>query len=106
MRGSLGKVPIYLFHMTIPLYITVFYLAINLIAFLIMFWDKRKSVKPGEERISEGMMFFLASSFGAFGVCTGMFFFRHKTRKWYFLLGIPLLIIENISLAYVIYLLL
>jgi len=81
-----------------------FFLAINLIAFLIMLVDKIKSTNPGAERISEGMLFFLAAAFGSLGVYVGMFVFRHKTRKWYFLIGIPLLIIQNAAMLYLVYL--
>lgn len=77
---------------------------INLSAFLIMLIDKIKSTRPGAERISEGKLFFLAAAFGALGVYAGMFAYRHKTRKWYFLAGIPLLILQNAALAYLIYL--
>lgn len=69
-----------------------------------MLLDKIKSARPGSERISEGMMFFLAAAFGSLGIYAGMFACRHKTRKWYFLIGIPLLIIQNTALAYLIYL--
>jgi len=37
----------------------------------------------------------MAAVFGSVGVYAGMFAFRHKTRKWHFLIGIPLLMIEN-----------
>jgi uncharacterized membrane protein YsdA (DUF1294 family) len=76
---------------------------LNLIAFLIMLDDKVKSADPNAERISEGLMFFLAAAGGSLGVYLGMFIFRHKTRKWYFLIGVPLLILENAAAAYVIY---
>lgn len=78
------------------------YIAINILAFIIMLTDKMKARKFGSERISEGKLFFLAAAFGALGVYAAMFTFRHKTRKWYFLIGIPLLIIENISLVCVV----
>ncbi len=90
----------------ISLFLIVFFLAINLLAFLIMLLDKNKSKKNGAERISEGMLFFLATLFGSVGVLAGMFTFRHKTQKWYFLIGIPMLILENVALLYLIYLLL
>jgi len=86
------------------LYILIFFSAINILAFLIMLVDKIKSANPNESRISEGMMFFLAAAFGSIGVYAGMFAFRHKTRKWYFLIGIPLLIIQNFSVIYLAYL--
>ncbi len=83
--------------------ILIFFLAVNLIAFLIMFLDKAKSKRVGAERISEGMLFFLATIFGSIGVYAGMFAFRHKSRKWYFLIGIPLLILQNCASLYFIY---
>ena len=86
--------------------ISAFFVFMNLLAVLIMYIDKRKSRKEGAERVSEGLLFFLATVFGSVGVFFGMFTFRHKTRKWYFLLGIPLLFLENMALLYVIYLLL
>jgi uncharacterized membrane protein YsdA (DUF1294 family) len=84
-------------------YIIVLYLIINAIAFATMLVDKIKSTRPGAERISEGMLFFMATAFGSLGVYAGMFAFRHKTRKWYFLLGIPMLIIENSAVVYLVY---
>lgn len=82
------------------------FLAMNVVAFLIMLWDKASSRKKDARRISEGMMFFLATVFGSVGVLAGMFVFRHKTRKWYFMLGVPLLILQNIAFLFVLFLLL
>jgi uncharacterized membrane protein YsdA (DUF1294 family) len=86
------------------IYFEVFFATINLIAFMIMLLDKNRSKKAGVERISEGILFFMATIFGSLGVYAGMFAFRHKTQKWYFIIGIPMLIIQNIALLYVIYL--
>lgn len=85
-------------------YVIYLLLAINLIAFIVMWIDKVRSVQVGSSRISEGVLFFMATLFASFGVYAGMFAFRHKTRKWYFLLGIPLLMLENLATAYLIYL--
>lgn len=88
----------------LSLFLILFFLAINLLAFLIILLDKEKSGKSGAERISEGMLFFLATVFGSVGVLVGMFVFRHKTRKWYFLIGIPMLVLENLASIYLLYL--
>ena len=80
-----------------------FFLLMNAGAFLGMALDKRRSRKSGAERIPEGLLFFLATMFGSVGVWLGMFTFRHKTQKWYFILGIPLLIAENIAFLMVIW---
>ncbi len=75
---------------------------INIFAFLVLANDKRKSVRGGNtERIPEGLIFFLATLLGSVGVYVGMLIFRHKTKKWYFKLGIPLLILQNGALLYV-----
>jgi len=68
-----------------------------------MMIDKIKASSQDSERISEGMMFFLATIFGSLGVYAGMFAFRHKTRKWYFLIGIPMLILQNCAILYLVY---
>lgn len=86
-------------------YLLAVFFAINIIAFVIMLADKVKSTKPDTKRISEGMLFFMAAIFGSFGVYAGMFAFRHKTKKWYFLTGIPLLMVENLATLYTVYLL-
>jgi len=79
-------------------------LFINLTAFFIMARDKRKATRGhNAERAPEGMMFFLASVFGAIGVYVAMLLLRHKTRKWYFQIGIPFLIFENMAAAYVLW---
>lgn len=83
--------------------ILIFFILVNLTAFLIMLMDKMQSRKKDAERISEGMLFFMAAAFGSLGVYAGMFAFRHKTRKWYFIIGIPLLILQNGVFAYAIY---
>ena len=86
--------------------IIILFLAVNLLAFSIMLFDKMKSQKNNSRRISEGMLFFMAAAFGSLGVYAGMFAFRHKTRKWNFIIGIPLLMIQNIACLYLLYTLL
>jgi len=75
--------------------------AINIFSFLVMAYDKRKSTqRRSTERTPEGLIFFMAAMFGGIGVYLGMLAFRHKTQKWYFQLGIPLLILQNLVTIY------
>ena len=83
--------------MVFSLPVTLFFGVVNTMAFLLILWDKTQSRKNGAERISEGMLFFMATLFGSVGVYLGMLVFRHKTRKWYFVIGIPMLILENLA---------
>ncbi|MCA9364821.1 MAG: DUF1294 domain-containing protein [Candidatus Moranbacteria bacterium] len=77
---------------------------INMVAFLVMAHDKRTAVRGhNANRAPEGFIFFLATMFGGIGVYLGMLTFRHKTKKWYFQIGIPVLIVQNLATIYVIW---
>ena len=83
--------------------VVIFFIVVNVVAFSTMLFDKLQSRTRGAERISEGLLFFMAAAFGSVGVYAGMFTFRHKTQKWYFIIGIPLLIAENCASLYLLY---
>jgi uncharacterized membrane protein YsdA (DUF1294 family) len=72
---------------------------VNLIGFILVGVDKKRSV-GNEERIREVYLFFVAVFFASLGVFLGMFYFRNKTRKLYFPLGIGLLMLEQAALLY------
>jgi uncharacterized membrane protein YsdA (DUF1294 family) len=75
--------------------------AINLFSFFMMARDKHKSIRGnGKKRTPEGIIFFLAAAFGSIGIYLGMLTFRHKTKKWYFQISIPLLIVQNLATLY------
>jgi uncharacterized membrane protein YsdA (DUF1294 family) len=48
-------------------------------------------------RISERMLFLVSILGGSIGTWAGMYVFRHKTRHWYFVIGIPLILILQIA---------
>ena len=77
-------------------------LVINIISFFVVVLDK-DSARDQQRRISEGVLFFWAIMFGGIGIYLGMFSARHKTRKWYFYFGIPLIIVQNICCLYLLY---
>jgi uncharacterized membrane protein YsdA (DUF1294 family) len=79
---------------TIILGIIIFLAAINLLSFSVMIYDKNLA-RTNQRRVSEGTLFFLAIFFGGLGIYLGMFTFHHKTRKWYFYFGIPLIMLQN-----------
>ncbi|MFG6367719.1 MAG: DUF1294 domain-containing protein [Lachnospiraceae bacterium] len=80
------------------LYLTV----INLIGFAVMGIDKKKAVKR-LWRIPESTLFIIAIIGGSIGSIIGMRVFHHKTRHWYFVLGMPFILIVQLSLAVLIY---
>ena len=73
--------------------VLVFYLlCINLLSFSAMGLDKRRSKTKDARRIPERRLFLFAIMGGTFGSVLGMQLFRHKTRHWYFVWGMPLLL--------------
>ena len=67
----------------------VYLMLINLIGFAAMALDKRRAIRH-KWRIPARTLFLIALLFGSIGVLTGMYVFRHKTRHWYFVIGMPL----------------
>jgi len=79
--------------------IGIYILIVNLIGFFIMGIDKLKAKKRGW-RIPEATLFIVAIIGGSVGSILGMHLFRHKTKHWYFLYGMPLILILHIIFAY------
>ena len=76
-------------------------LVVNLVGFLIMGIDKRRAIKR-MYRVSEATLFTIAALFGGVGSTCGMFFFRHKTKHWYFRYGFPVLaVISVVATGYI-----
>ena len=82
-----------------PIFILL--LILNLFAFVLIGIDKNKSI-GGRPRIPEVHFFFLAILFSSLGILLGMFFFHHKTRKWYFPVGVSIILIQQAALVYLI----
>lgn len=61
----------------------IFYLILNLTAFILFAADKKKAVK-NRWRIKESTLLAIILLGGAVGGAMGMKMFRHKTQKWYF----------------------
>ena len=72
---------------------------INLIAFAIFGIDKKRA-KKGQWRIPEKTLFLSAILGGSIGAILGMYIFRHKTKHWYFQIGIPAILIAQIVIVY------
>lgn len=73
-------------------------LFINAAAFALMGADKRRA-EQNEWRIRERTLFLVAALFGGLGASAGMFFFRHKTKHWYFRAFFPLFALLEIAAA-------
>ncbi len=88
-----------------PLPLIAGYLAlVNLWAFALMGFDKRRAKIRGARRIRERTLFLSALLGGGLGACLGMWCFRHKTKHWYFVVGMPLILLAEAALGVWLYL--
>lgn len=70
----------------------------NLTGFFVMGIDKRRAVRHAW-RISERTLFLCSILGGSVGTWAGMYVFRHKTRHWYFVIGMPLILMLQTAAA-------
>lgn len=79
-------------------FLLIYIIIINVVGFFIMGIDKRKAEKHAW-RIPEKTLFLVSLIGGSIGTLLGMYVFRHKTKHWYFVIGMPLILIIHIILA-------
>ncbi len=83
--------------MDVILIIVGYLIVINILGFLTFGMDKRRA-KRHAFRVPEATLFTIAIIGGSIGSLFGMHFFHHKTRHWYFVYGIPFILILQIGL--------
>ena len=83
--------------MDVVLIIVSYVVIINIVAFALMGIDKYKAKKKAW-RIPEATLFLFAIFGGSIGSTLGMFLFRHKTRHWYFLYGMPFILVVQLAI--------
>ena len=88
--------------MDVLLILLIYLLVINIIGFLLMGIDKYKAKKRAF-RIPEATLFTIALIGGSLGSTLGMFIFHHKTRHWYFLYGMPAILILQLAIAFLLF---
>ena len=76
----------------------IYIVIINIIGFLAMYIDKQKA-KRVSWRIPENTLFIITAIGGGIGTIAGMYLFRHKTKKWTFKIGLPVLLILDILIV-------
>lgn len=89
--------------MQVTLLLIGYVIIINLTGFFLMGIDKKKAVKHAF-RIPESTLFIVALIGGSLGSLLGMYVFHHKTRHWYFVYGMPaILLLQLIALLVLLY---
>ena len=77
-------------------------IAVNVLAFFLMGTDKCRA-KHHRWRIPEKTLFLSAILGGTAGAILGMYTFRHKTKHWYFVVGMPLILFIQVGICFFIY---
>ncbi len=77
----------------------VYIIIANIVGLSVMGIDKRKAIRH-KWRIPEKTLFLVSILGGSIGTWAGMYLFHHKTKHWYFVIGMPLILIVQLVLLY------
>lgn len=77
----------------------IYLILMNLIGFGLMGVDKQRA-RRRDWRIPEKILFGAALLGGSVGAWAGMYLFHHKTRHWYFVVGMPLILAVQAALVW------
>lgn len=84
------------------LILLIYLAAVNLFGLIIMGVDKSRA-KRRKWRIPEATLFLVAIIGGSIGSILGMYLFRHKTKHWYFVAGMPVILVLQIIAGLIIF---
>ena len=76
----------------------IYLVVMNVLGVAVMWSDKRRA-RLHRWRIPEKVLFGVSLLGGSAGTWAGMYLFRHKTKHWYFRIGLPLILLAQIALA-------
>ncbi len=79
-------------------YLLIYLLIINVLGFIIMGYDKQMA-KKNKWRVPEKTLFAFCIIGGSIGTILGMYLWHHKTKHWYFVFGMPAILVIQIVLA-------
>ncbi|MGG7177274.1 DUF1294 domain-containing protein [Clostridium paraputrificum] len=79
-----------------PKYFIIYLIFINIFAFIFMFVDKKRAIR-NKWRIRESTLITLSIFGGSIGILLGIQSFRHKTKHKKFTIGVPIILIIQIS---------
>ena len=99
-------------------YFFIYLAVVSLVEFVFFGIDKKRAVFNGEiektkrkrkpqpdrtmkQRIPEKTLFVTAAIGGSIGAIAGMLVFRHKTKHWYFVYGMPGILLLQILIAWI-----
>ena len=81
----------------------IYLMIINLVTYFFYSYDKNLSKKRNVIRISEKFLLTLSVIGGGLGGYLAMIFRHHKTKHWYFAIGIPVICFLQLAVAGLVY---
>ena len=75
------------------------YLAVMNVATFFISWSDKRAAVADRQRVPESTLLGLSFFGGSLGMLFSMRLFRHKTRKYKFSIGVPVIIILQVALA-------
>ena len=75
----------------------IYLVVMNVLGVAVMWSDKRRA-RLHRWRIPEKVLFGVSLLGGSAGTWAGMYLFRHKTKHWYFVVGMPLILVCQAAL--------
>ena len=75
------------------------YLAVMNVIGVAVMWSDKKRARLHRWRIPKKVLFGVSLLGGSAGTWAGMYLFRHKTKHWYFVAGMPLILVCQAALA-------
>ena len=75
------------------------YLAVMNVIGVAVMWSDKKRARLHRWRIPEKVLFGVSLLGGSAGTWAGMYLFRHKTKHWYFVVGMPIILVCQAALA-------
>ncbi|MBQ3284058.1 MAG: DUF1294 domain-containing protein [Ruminococcus sp.] len=82
-------------------FLYIYLIIINLIAVIVTVHDKRAAVR-GSWRVKERTLLLIAALGGSPAMLLTMLLIRHKTRKAKFMVGIPLIIVLQLVIVFLV----
>lgn len=79
-------------------YAVAYIIIVNILAFCLYGVDKSAAIRQ-KKRIPNRVLLLMAAFGGSLGALTGMYTFRHKTKKWYYTITVPVLLVIQIVAA-------
>ena len=79
-------------------YAVAYIVIVNILAFSLFGIDKSAAIQQ-KQRIPNRVLLLTAVFGGSLGSLVGMYTFRHKTKKWYYTITVPALLLIQIVAA-------